>query len=92
MSLLVHNLWPQRAFVAAVAALVFCAAALPTTPAEAAFVGVVVPSYYYAPAPACAYYYPFGCYGYAAPYYAPAGIVVAAGVGAAHVGAADLFP
>ena len=76
MFLLVHNLWPQRAIVAAVAALVFCAAALPTTRAEAAFVGVGLPGYYYAAAPACAYYYPYGCYGYAAPYYAPAAVVV----------------
>ena len=77
MSLLLHNCWLQRAIVV-VAALGVCAITLPMKPAEAAFVavGATPPGYYYPPAPACAYYYPYGCYGYAAPYYAPAGVVV----------------
>lgn len=69
MSRFVHGRWLQRAIVGGVAALGFCAATPSMKPAEAAFVGVGVgiPGYYYAPAPACAYYYPYGCYRYANP-------------------------
>jgi hypothetical protein len=48
----------QRAIAGAVTVLGFCAATPSTKPAEAAFVsvGVGIPGYY-APAPACTYYY-----------------------------------
>jgi hypothetical protein len=58
MSRFVRSRPLQRAIVGAVAALAFCAVALPAKPTEAASVavGVTAPEYYYSPAPACAYY------------------------------------
>ena len=77
MSKVAQNSWPRRTVAAAAAALTFFAGAVTMKPAEAAFVsvGVGIPGSYYGPAPACAYYYPYGCYGYPVHYYAPAAVV-----------------
>jgi hypothetical protein len=74
-----YNRWPRLTVIVVAAALAFFGGAVTMKPAAAAFVGVGVgiPGYYYAPASACADYYPYGCYGYTAPYYAPAGVVAA---------------
>lgn len=76
MSLFVHSRWLQRAIVGAIATLGFCAATPLTKPAEAAFVSVGV--------------------GIRRPRMQPLTMLLLgssqpAGVGAAHVGAADLF-
>ena len=75
MSEITYTRWLRRAVTAAAAALAFLAGTAAVKPAEAAFVGVGIPGYDYAPVPACAYYYPYGCYGYPASYYTPAAVV-----------------
>src|SRR5215467_8281320 len=77
MFLMAYNYWFRRAAISAIIAFALCAIAISEKPAEAAFVGVGVgiPGYY-PPGPVCAYYYPYGCYGYPGSYYAPAGAVV----------------
>ena len=75
MSEITYTRWLRRAVTAAAAALAFLAGTAAVKPAEAAFVGVAIPGNDYAPVPACAYYYPYGCYGYPASYYTPAAVV-----------------
>ena len=77
MSEIAYTRWLPRAVTAAAVAFAFFAGAAAVKPAAAAFVGVGVgiPGDYYAPAPACPYYYPYGCYGYPASYYTPAAVV-----------------
>jgi len=75
MSEITYTRWLRRAVTAAAAALAFLAGTAAVEPAEAAFVGVAIPGNDYAPVPACAYYYPYGCYGYPASYYTSAAVV-----------------
>jgi len=74
MSIIVRNHWLRCAVPVGVL-LAWWVAAVAVKPAEAAFAGVnvVVPGYFYPSAPACVYYYPYGCYW--GPYYAPATVV-----------------
>jgi hypothetical protein len=77
MSVVPRNCWLRRTVAIAAAVLLLFAGDVVIKPAKAAFVAVSagVPDYYYAPALACANYFPYGCYGYPVPNYAPAAVV-----------------